>query len=185
MAAIQFPFLYAADPTKGRPLGGGQIFIGIAGLDPEDGNGNPINSNQLNVVQDNGTVVPVSQPFILSFGGVPTYNGSTVRLDVSGNYSIKILDKNGGQTYYVENAFASTGEGGGDTGDYISRYGDTMSSPLAGPTATNGSHYTPLTQVSEAIDDRITSVPGFDPANFQDYGLVTAAVTDTNDYGSL
>ena len=181
MAVIKFPFLYAADPARGRPLFNGQIYVGEADLDPEI----TVNQKTLSVVQEDGTVVGVTQPIVLSAGGVPTYNGSSVRLDVSGNYSIKILDKNGGLAYYVANAFADVGEGGGDTGDYISRFGDTMTNPLAGPLATNGSHYVPLTQVSNAIDDRIASVPLFDPNNFQDYGLVTAAVTDTNDYGSL
>ena len=105
MAVINFPILYINDPLKGRPLFNGQIFVGIPDLDPEDGNGNPINSKQLNVVEEDGTVVPVDQPFELSAGGNPVYNGNPVRLDVDGNYSIKILDKLGVQKYYIENVF--------------------------------------------------------------------------------
>ena len=101
MAIINFPILYIPDPAKGRPLFSGQIFVGIPDLDPEI----PSNQKQLNVVQEDGTVVAVGQPFILSSGGVPTYNGATVRLDVEGNYSLKILDKNGAQTYYIHNVF--------------------------------------------------------------------------------
>ena len=103
MSIINFPILYVPDPLKGRPLGGGQIFIGMPGLDPEDGNGNPINTKQLSIVKNDGTVIPVLQPLVLSFGGVPTYNGSTVRLDVDGDYSFKMLDKDGDQKYYIEN----------------------------------------------------------------------------------
>ena len=105
VALIDFPILYINDPLKGRPLFYGQIFVGIPDLDPEDGNGNPINSKQLRIVQENGTKVDVPQPFILSAGGSPVYNGKTVRLDVDGNYSLKILDKNGAQTYYIHNIF--------------------------------------------------------------------------------
>lgn len=101
MSLIDFPILYIPDPVKGRPLFAGQIFVGEPDLDPEI----VINQKQLNVIEENGTVVPVAQPFILSAGGVPVYNGSPVRLDVDGNYSIKILNKLGAQVYYIENVF--------------------------------------------------------------------------------
>ena len=81
MAVIDFPMMYVPDPAKGRPLFNGQIFVGIPDLDPEI----PANQKQLSVVQEDGTVIAVNQPFILGPGGVPTYNGATVRLDVSGN----------------------------------------------------------------------------------------------------
>ena len=101
MSIINFPMMYVPDPVKGRPVGNGQIFVGIPDLDPEV----IANQKQLNVVQEDGTVVPVNQPFTLSFGGVPVYNGSTVRLDVDGNYSFKVLSKQGSQLYYIENVF--------------------------------------------------------------------------------
>jgi hypothetical protein len=101
MAVIDFPIMYIPDPTKGRPLFNGQIFVGIPDLDPEV----EINQKQLNVIQEDGTVVPVDQPFLLSAGGVPIYQNQTVRLDVDGNYSLKILDKLGAQTYLIENVF--------------------------------------------------------------------------------
>lgn len=97
MAVINWEILYIPDPVKGRPLWNGQIFVGEPDLDPET------SPKQLNIVQETGAVVPVSQPFVLSAGGVPVYNGSPVRLDVDGNYSIRIRDKNGAQTYYVSN----------------------------------------------------------------------------------
>ena len=101
MSLINFPILYIPDPTKGRPLFSGQIFVGEPDTDPQT----VINQKQLNVVEENGTVVPVSQPFTLSAGGVPVYNGNPVRLDVDGNYSIKILNKQGTQAYYIENVY--------------------------------------------------------------------------------
>jgi len=101
MSIINFPILYVPDPLKGRPLFSGQIFVGEPDTDPEI----IINQKQLNIVQEDGTIVAVPQPFILSAGGVPIYNGSTVRLDVDGNYSLKILDRLGAQTYYIDNVY--------------------------------------------------------------------------------
>jgi hypothetical protein len=99
MSLINFPILYIPDPDKGRPLFNAKIYVGKPDLDPAV----TINQKQLNIIQENGTVVPVSQPFSLSAGGVPVYNGKTVRLDVEGKYSIKILSKLGAQVYYIEN----------------------------------------------------------------------------------
>ena len=101
MAVINFPILYIPNPIIGRPLFNCQIFVGEPDLDPEI----PVNQKQLNVIQEDGTVVAVPQPFVTSAGGVPTYNGATVRLDVEGNYSLKILDNLGAQKYYIENVF--------------------------------------------------------------------------------
>ena len=101
MSIINFPILYVPDPLKGRPLFSGQIFVGEPDLDPEV----IINQKQLNIVQEDGTIVAVNQPFTLSAGGVPMYNGSTVRLDVDGNYSLKILDRLGAQAYYIDNVY--------------------------------------------------------------------------------
>ena len=108
MIIVQLPIIYLNDPLKGRPLFSGQIFIGEVDLDPEI----PANQKQLNVIEPDGTVVPVSQPFIVSAGGNPVYNGDPVRLDVDGNYSIKILNKLGAQVYYIENV-EEAGSGGG------------------------------------------------------------------------
>ncbi len=101
MAVINFPIIYINDPDTGKPLFNGQIYVGVPDLDPEV----EVNQKQLNVVQEDDAIVPVPQPFTLSTGGRPVYNGNTVRLDVDGNYSIKILDKNGAQKYYIENVY--------------------------------------------------------------------------------
>ena len=101
MSLINFPILYIPDPDKGRPLFNGQIYVGEPDLDPTV----LINQKQLRVIQEDGTLVDVAQPFVLSAGGVPQYLGKPVRLDVTGNYSIKILSKLGAQVYYIENVF--------------------------------------------------------------------------------
>jgi len=101
MAIINFPVMYIPDPTRGRPLYNGQILVGEPDLDPAV----PANQKQLRVMQEDGTLVNVTQPFLLSAGGVPVYAGSYVRLDVDGNFSLKILDSTGSQVYYIENAY--------------------------------------------------------------------------------
>lgn len=68
---------------------------------------------------------------------------------------------------------------------YVNVSGDTMLSPLAGPPSVNPTEYMPQYQVAEVVDDRIESIPGFDPQQFLDYGLITSAVTDVYDYGSV
>lgn len=70
-------------------------------------------------------------------------------------------------------------------GRYANIDGDTMSSPLAGPASQKSDDYMPQLQIINVIDQRMSSAPEFDPNNFQDYGLVTQAVSDTNDYGSI
>ena len=99
MANILFPILYVAEQSRGRPISYGQIYVGEPDLDPEL----PGNQKQLRIVQEDGTKIVTGQPFELSAGGVPVYNGATVRLDVDGNYSLKILDKYGAQAYYMHN----------------------------------------------------------------------------------
>lgn len=104
MSTIEFPVLYIPDPDKGRPLFNGQIYIGKPDLDPT------ITANQKDVfyIQEDGSLIAASQPIQLSAGGVPTYNGSSVTLDVDGSYSMKVLDKNGAQAYYVASTNTSS-----------------------------------------------------------------------------
>lgn len=68
---------------------------------------------------------------------------------------------------------------------YVNITGDTMLSPLAGPKSVTPNDYMPQLQVVEVVDDRIESIPGFDPNQFIDYGLVTSTVGDEFDYGSI
>lgn len=68
---------------------------------------------------------------------------------------------------------------------YANLDGDTMNQPLAGPNSQKSDDYMPQLQITETIDDRMSSAPEFDPNNFQDYGLVDQAVGDQFDYGSI
>lgn len=99
MAQVNNPYQYVPDPTVGRPLALGQMFFGIAGLDPEVG----VNQIQVRIKQEDGTLVNVSQPILTSAGGVPEFNGSPVILDVAETvFSLKYLNSQGTQVYYQE-----------------------------------------------------------------------------------
>ncbi len=112
--AIDWLILYVPDPLVGKPLFNGQVYVGQPDFDPEIVS----NQKQLYVIQEDGSQIEVPQPFQLSSGGVPTYNGSAVRLAVEGNYSIKILSKQGVQKYYFSNVL----EGAPITSDNITDY---------------------------------------------------------------
>ncbi len=97
---------YFADPTKGRPVANGYVYVGTVDLDPEV----PANQKQISVIQENGTTVQVSQPLSLSAGGVPVYSGGYVTIVVDGDYSLKVNDKHGAQVYYIPKSSALVGE---------------------------------------------------------------------------
>ncbi|SDA11214.1 Head binding [Pseudomonas sp. NFPP05] len=94
---VRLPYDYYPDPTRGRPVYNGFIYIGKPDTDPQ------VVSNRLQVraFQENGSSVPIAQPIRTGAGGVPDLNGSSVQLQVSGEYSIKVLDHLGAQVYYA------------------------------------------------------------------------------------
>ncbi len=99
MTQIVLPFITVPDPTKSSALFNAQLFFGIPDEDPE------IEENQKIVsgIQENGDLVSIPQPVRTGAGGVPEYQGSAVRLDVTGDYAYKVLDRFGDQVYYVPN----------------------------------------------------------------------------------
>ena len=88
--------MYVPDPTRGRPVFNGNIYIGEPDTDPKI----PSNQKVANLIQENGTSVPALYPIETNAGGIPTYNGSPVAIDVDGAYSIRVDDRNGNQVYY-------------------------------------------------------------------------------------
>lgn len=88
---------YFPDDDKGKPVGGGSIYVGLTDTDPEVVG----NQKQIEALQEDGSFVNMTQPVTLSAGGVPLYNGSPVSLYVKGDYSLKVLDAQGSQIYYV------------------------------------------------------------------------------------
>ncbi|MBC2659753.1 hypothetical protein H7A76_30335 [Pseudomonas sp. MSSRFD41] len=100
----RLPYDYYPDPTRGRPVANGYIYFGRPDLDPE------IVSNQIPVsaYQEDGSFVMLPQPVRTGAGGVPTWNGSSVQLQVSGEYSIKVLDNFRAQVYYAPSSIGGT-----------------------------------------------------------------------------
>lgn len=94
---VRPPYTYYPDPTRGRPVFNGFIYVGIEDRDPEI----PSNQIQVRAIQENGLAVNISQPIRTGAGGVPLVNGSPVQLQVEGEYSIKVLDHLGSQVYYA------------------------------------------------------------------------------------
>ncbi|HHZ69569.1 MAG TPA: hypothetical protein EYN67_17820 [Flavobacteriales bacterium] len=94
---VHNPIFYVPDPDKGKPLDGFQAFFGIVGRDPlvED------NRKIVYALQEDGSAISLDQPVIGSAGGIPVHNNSPVGLAVNGSYSLKILDNQGVQKYYM------------------------------------------------------------------------------------
>lgn len=97
MNRVQLSPEYFPDSAKSKALGLGEVYVGTPDLDPEVVG----NQKQVTLQQEDGSLVAVSQPIDLGAGGVPLYNGSPVTMLVSGNYSLKVLDSQGNQEYYV------------------------------------------------------------------------------------
>ena len=88
---------YFPDPTIGRPVSNGDIYVGDVDTDPEIVG----NQKSISVLQEDGSTVSVTQPISTGAGGVPLYAGSPVTVLVDGDYSLKVLDSTGAQVYYI------------------------------------------------------------------------------------
>lgn len=108
---IKLPAGYFPNPKKNQPLGLAKIYIGLVDQDPH------VEANRKTVAgrQEDGTVVPLSQPVRTSIGGVPVDdNGNYVTLVVDGLYSMAVDDRNDNQVYYFPNTPSALIEGGND-----------------------------------------------------------------------
>lgn len=101
---VRLPYDYIPDPTKGRPIFDGQIFVGKPDTDPQI----PSNRQQVLAVQEDGSTVAIAQPIRTGAGGVPMLNGSPVQLKTDGEYSMKVLDRLGAQVYYAPSLVGGT-----------------------------------------------------------------------------
>ena len=125
---VSLPFIYFADPTKGRPVFNGSIYVGEVDKDPE------LFPIQVYIQNQNGTISAVTQPIKTGAGGVPLVNGSPAQLVVQDNYSMRVRDSVGSQVYYVSNGLANTSGGGGGGGDdsYVPLAGTVSGLPITG-----------------------------------------------------
>lgn len=82
----------------GQPLEAGYIWIGTANLDPQ--------TNPINVYWDAALTIAAPQP-IRTLAGYPSRNGTPARFYAGGNYSIRVMNKNGSTLYTSlnDNAF--------------------------------------------------------------------------------
>jgi hypothetical protein len=94
-----YPIFAEAD---GQPLENGYIWIGAAYLDPQ--------ANPINVYWDAALTILAAQP-IRTLNGYVIYNGTPSRFYTSGNYSIRVMNKNGTTVYtsLSGNAFGISG----------------------------------------------------------------------------
>lgn len=97
MTQISNPLMYINDKTKSRALFNGSLFFGLVDTDPT------IASNQklVKAVQENGSLVNLTQPISLNSGGNPQLNGSPVVLDISGDYSYQANNRTGAKEIFV------------------------------------------------------------------------------------
>ncbi|GMR15860.1 MAG: hypothetical protein BMS9Abin31_0154 [Gammaproteobacteria bacterium] len=103
LGLIKLNNTYFPDPTKGRPVFNGSVFIGKPGLNPE------VEANRVDVYlrqagNSDVLILPSAQPLTTGAGGLVLYNGDTAEVLVDGNYSLKVLNNAGSQVYYTENA---------------------------------------------------------------------------------
>jgi hypothetical protein len=76
--------------TDGQPLENGYIWIGQTNLDPQ--------VNPINVYFDAALTIQAAQP-IRTINGYPSRNGTSARLYVNSDYSIRVMNKNGSVVY--------------------------------------------------------------------------------------
>jgi hypothetical protein len=127
---VSLPFGYYPDPTQGRPVFNGSIFIGEPDTDPT------ILANQKTItIRQEGVDTPsVEQPIFTSAGGVPVFNGSPAEILVEGEYSLAVLNAAESQVYYVANG--APAETAADKQPNDKRYGPIFAT-VAAMTAAN------------------------------------------------
>ena len=96
-----YPIFSEAD---GQPLENGYIWIGSANLDPQ--------ANPINVYWDAALTITAAQP-IRTLNGYVVYQGTPSRFYTNGDYSIRVMDKNG-STIYTSLSGNVFGLGGGN-----------------------------------------------------------------------
>lgn len=115
---VNLPYGYYPDPTQGRPVFFGGIYVGNVDTDPTI----PINQKQITLKQEDGTTVEVPQPVNTGAGGVPLYNGSPVEILVEGSYSLAVLNQQGAQVYYSSSVGSGDPITEGNIGEFVGGY---------------------------------------------------------------
>jgi len=87
--SVSSPFPIFTD-IDGQPLEAGYVWLGTVNLDPQ--------VNPINVYWDAALTIAAVQP-IRTLGGYPANNGTPARVYVDSDYSIRVMNKNGGVVY--------------------------------------------------------------------------------------
>lgn len=98
MALVKLPWPIVVRKDKFSALFNGGIYIGQPdAVDPRTEPKDAI------IIQEDGTQIPAEQPIKIGVNGLPTYNGSVVSIDVTGDFSLLIVDALDAQQYYYPN----------------------------------------------------------------------------------
>lgn len=137
LTTVQLSPSYFPEANRGRPIANGKIYVGLPDTDPEV----VVNQKTLSVLQEDGSIIAVSQPIYTSAGGIPVYSGSPVTLLVDGNYSLKVLNSYDVQAYYIPSVdlnqsgnyypdYTATDQGITGDSNTVKYYVDTISTDL-------------------------------------------------------
>lgn len=127
---VRIPSDYFGSFNQGRPVFNGSVYVGDVDKDPEI----EANRKTVTITQEDGTQVPIApqgQPLLTGAGGYITYQGSPVTVKTDGNYSIKVLDKQGSQVYYFPDVLDGAPLAPEDLGDYVDLRFDTVADMVA------------------------------------------------------
>ena len=93
MALFVLPWVYVPDTTQSRALFNAKLYFGVADQDPI------LFPKDVTLIQEDGSSIVAEQPIRTNSGGTPTYDGSPVAIDLTGDYSLRVLDRNDQQIY--------------------------------------------------------------------------------------
>ena len=172
---VLFPPDYYPDPTAGRPVSNGYIYVGDPDTDPEVVG----NQKQVSALQEDTTTVNIPQPVRTNSGGVPTYNGSPVTLFVDGDYSLKVLNSSQSQVYYVPEQLSTS-----DT-DELAKVSsnDTTAGYLGSKITSTGGTIT-ITEVNDGGDETLNIEVPAATSTFWDQNSQTLASAATVNIGA-
>jgi hypothetical protein len=154
----------------GRPVSGGEVYIGEVDTDPTV----EANQKQVYIQEEDGDIIAIDQPIDTSAGGVFEYNGSPVIILVDGDYSMTVNNSAGSQVYYTPSNLFSESEGAIIPGAYY--YPDYRA---ADQTIDSGNTVTFASIDTDTGTDKITIYcRNNDPDGETDYNFLTDFTID-------